>query len=158
MTTATPSVLIVDDEEAIVSAITTLVRVESEYVPLGFTEPKEALEYLERNSVGIVLADYLMPGMDGIAFLSRVRQLQPEVSRVLVTGHADKESAVRAINELGLFHYLEKPWENEHLRLVIQNGIERTQLLRHLQQKISELDLAHAHLKSVQRRLLQAFL
>lgn len=77
---------------------------------------------------------------------------------MLLTGHADKQSAVQAINNVGLFQYLEKPWDNQQLLLVIQAGIERAGLLRDLREKIGELDSAHASLKDVQRRLLQAFL
>jgi putative two-component system response regulator len=90
--------------------------------------------------------------------LAHAKQLQPEATRVLLTGHADKQSAIQAINDVGLYQYLEKPWENAQLLLVIQNGIERTQLLRNLRSKISELDMAHSNLKDVQSRLLRAFL
>ena len=77
---------------------------------------------------------------------------------MLLTGHADKQSAVQAINNVGLFQYLEKPWDNAQLLLVIQAAMERSELLRDLREKISELDSAHSSLKDVQRRLLQAFL
>jgi FixJ family two-component response regulator len=77
---------------------------------------------------------------------------------VLLTGHADKQSAIQAINEVQLFQYLEKPWENSQLLLVIQSGIERAQLIRNLRDKVSELDAAHSNLKEVHARLLRAFL
>jgi response regulator RpfG family c-di-GMP phosphodiesterase len=96
--------------------------------------------------------------MSGIQFLTRAKQLQPEASRVLLTGHADKQSAIQAINDVGLYQYVEKPWENAQLLLIIQNGIERAKLLRMLREKVSELDTAHSSLKNVQKRLLQAFL
>ena len=99
-----------------------------------------------------------MPRINGIQFLGRAKQLQPEASRVLLTGHADKQSAIQAINDVGLYQYVEKPWENAQLLLIIQNGVERAKLLRELREKVSELDTAHSSLKNVQKRLLQAFL
>jgi len=77
---------------------------------------------------------------------------------VLLTGHADKASAIKAINEVGLYHYLEKPWDNAQLLLVIQQAAERTQLLRELQKTLSELGTAHSSLKEAQAKLIKAFL
>jgi len=153
-----PSVIIVDDEEMVITSVRAFLQLETEYEIQGFTDPEEAARYVAEQPIEVAVSDYLMPRMNGIQFLSRVKQLQPESSRVLLTGHADKQSAVQAINDVGLFQYLEKPWDNQQLLLVIQSGIERTQLLRNLRQKISELDVAHSSLKDVQRRLLQAFL
>jgi CheY-like chemotaxis protein len=74
----------------------------------------------------------MMPGMDGITFLRSRRELRPLTTRILLTGYADKENAIRAINEAGLYYYLEKPWDNEQLKLVIRNGIERSALFNEL--------------------------
>jgi response regulator RpfG family c-di-GMP phosphodiesterase len=104
------------------------------------------------------VSDYLMPKMNGIQLLAKAKQLQPEAARVLLTGHADKQSAIQAINEVGLFQYLEKPWDNSQLLLVVQSAIERTNLFRSLRDKITELDSAHSTLKATQARLLRAFL
>jgi DNA-binding NtrC family response regulator len=106
----------------------------------------------------VIVSDYLMPKMNGIQLLARAKELRPETSRVLLTGHADKQSAISAINHVGLFQYLEKPWDNAQLLLIIEAAIERANLLRILREKISELDSAHSSLKDVQRRLIQAFL
>jgi len=133
-------------------------QLETDYDIHGFTEPEKAVQYMQNNLVDIAVSDYLMPRMSGIQFLTQAKQLQPEASRVLLTGHADKQSAIQAINEVGLYQYVEKPWENAQLLLIIQNGIERAKLLRELREKVSELDTAHSSLKSVQKRLLQAFL
>jgi DNA-binding NtrC family response regulator len=153
-----PSVLIVDDEDMVITSLRAYLRLETDYEVEGITDPEEAAKYLEANPVDVVVSDYLMPKMNGIQLLACAKDLQPEATRVLLTGHADKQSAIQAINDVGLFQYLEKPWENAQLLLVIQNGIERTQLLRNLRDKISELDLAHLNLKDVQKRLLRAFL
>ena len=96
--------------------------------------------------------------MNGIQLLAKAKELQPEAARVLLTGHADKQSAIQAINDVGLYQYLEKPWDNSQLLLVINSAIERTQLLRTLRSKVNELDTAHTNLKDVQGRLLRAFL
>lgn len=155
---AQPTVVVVDDEEMVVTSIRAFLRLETEYEVQTFTSPGDAVEYLEKNCTDVVVTDYLMPKMTGIQLLAKAKELQPEAARVLLTGHADKQSAIRAINEIGLFQYLEKPWDNAQLLLVIQAGIERTQLLRNLADKVSELDVAHSSLKEVQRKLIRVFL
>ena len=77
---------------------------------------------------------------------------------MLLTGHADKQSAIQAINQVALFQYLEKPWDNQQLLLVMQSGAERSKLYRQLREKVGELDSAHSSLKNAQTRLIQAFL
>jgi DNA-binding NtrC family response regulator len=153
-----PVVVIVDDEEMVITSVRAFLSLETEYDIHGFTDPEEAARFLETNPVDVVVSDYLMPKMNGIQLLSKSKQLQPEAARVLLTGHADKQSAVQAINDVGLYQYLEKPWDNSQLLLVIQSAIERTQLFRSLREKITELDAAHGSLKDVQSRLLRAFL
>ena len=157
-TNAEPSVIVVDDEEMVITSVRAFLRLETDYHIYGFTQPGEAVKHMETSPVDVVVSDYLMPGMNGLQLLGRAKQLQPEAARVLLTGHADKQSAIQAINDVGLYQYLEKPWDNQQLLLVIQSAIERTQLLRSLRTKISELDNAHSTLKDVQTRLLRAFL
>jgi len=152
------SVVIVDDEEMVITSVRAYLELETEFEIHCFTEPEQAVKHMETHLVDIAVSDYLMPRMSGIQFLTRAKQIQPEASRVLLTGHADKQSAIQAINEVGLYQYVEKPWENAQLLLIIQNGIERSKLLRELREKVSELDTAHSSLKNVQKRLLQAFL
>jgi DNA-binding NtrC family response regulator len=138
------SVLIVDDEDMVITSLRAYLQLETDYHVEGITDPENAAQYLTKNTVDVVISDYLMPRMNGIQLLAQAKKLQPEATRVLLTGHADKQSAIQAINEVSLYQYVEKPWENAQLLLVIQNGIERAQLLRSL--------------KDVNRRLLQAFM
>ena len=153
-----PAIVLVDDEEMILTSIRTLLMLEADYDVACFTSPLEAVRHLEKNAVDVTVSDYMMPGMTGIQLLAEAKRTQPEAARVLLTGHADKASAIQAINEVGLFQYLEKPWDNTQLLLVIQQAVERTDLLRQLRQKIGELDTAHSTLKNTQARLLKAFL
>lgn len=153
-----PSVLLVDDEEMVIASIKAFLQIEGDFDIHGFSDPEEAARFAESNRVDVAVSDYLMPKMNGIQLLGKIKEAQPEASRVLLTGHADKQSAIQAINQVALFQYLEKPWENSQLLLVIQSGAERAKLFRDLREKVEELDTAHSSLKSVQRRLIEAFL
>ena len=153
-----PHVLLVDDEDMVITSIRAFLQLETEYEIHGYTNPQEATRHLETNPVDVIVSDYLMPKMNGIQLLAKAKEFQPEAARVLLTGHADKQSAIQAINQVGLYQYLEKPWDNSQLLLVINSAIERTRLLRQLKEKVSELDEAHTNLKDVQSRLLRAFL
>ncbi len=104
-----------------------------------FNSPDQALAYLREETVDAVLADFVMPGINGLDFLAQVKTIQPATSRLLLTGYADKESAIRAINEIGLFHYLEKPWNNADVLVILRNAAERSQLLRKLSDRTNSL-------------------
>jgi len=153
-----PTVLIVDDEDMVITSIKAFLQLETDFDVRGFSDPEQAADYAAKNPVDVVVSDYLMPKMNGIQLLGRVKEAQPETSRVLLTGHADKQSAIQAINDVSLFQYLEKPWDNAQLLLVVQSGAERARLFRDLREKVEELDSANSTLKDVQRRLIKAFL
>ena len=132
-------VLIIDDEEMVTRNLQMLLQMETPFEAVPFNTTEKALEYLQTETVDVILADFIMPGMNGLDFLAEVKRIQPAASRVLLTGYADKESAIRAINDIGLFHYLEKPWENDFVLMVLRNAAERSQLLRQLNEKTTSL-------------------
>lgn len=151
------TIVIVDDEDMVLTSIDSFLQLESEYNIMTFTKASEALEYITENAVDLVISDYLMPEMNGIEFLGKVRNVKPEIPRIILTGYADKENAIKAINEVGLFQYIEKPWENDNLLLIIRNGIEKFQLIKQLQDKIAEINDAYSDLNSMQKEILKAF-
>ena len=153
-----PSIMIVDDEDMVITSIKAFLQLETDFDIHGFTDPEQAADYASRNLVDVAVSDYLMPRMNGIQLLGKVKESQPEASRVLLTGHADKQSAIQAINQVALFQYLEKPWDNAQLLLVVQSGAERARLFRDLREKVQALDSANSSLKDVQTRLIKAFL
>ncbi len=146
-------IVVVDDEKIVTSAFKTLLKVEGFQDSHFFNEPKEALNFLKLNTPDIVISDFLMPEMNGLEFLSEVNKIYPEVSKILLTGYADKENAIKAINEIGLYRYIEKPWNNDDLIINIKNGIERSYLLSELRKKISELEIAHKELENYSHNL-----
>ncbi len=152
------TVMIVDDEEMVATALRSFLELETSYRVLTYTSPEAALEELDGRPVHVVLADFYMPDMDGITFLKEVRERSPQATRILLTGYADKENAIRAINEAGLYYYLEKPWDNEHLKLVIRNGVERSSLYAELMDRIDALETSQQELEEIRRKVAKTFL
>lgn len=151
------TIVIVDDEEMVLTSLNAYLSLETDYHVLTFNSAHAALDYLKDGVVDLVISDYLMPEMDGITFLSKVRDLHPEAPRIILTGYADKENAIKGINEVGLYQYIEKPWDNDDLRLVIRNGLEKRRLLSRLQSKINEINRAYADLQGIQQEILKTF-
>ena len=151
------TIVIVDDEEMVLTSLNSFLNLETEYTVKSFTNPLEALEFIKMNAVDLVVSDYLMPEMDGISFLGEVRKARPNVPRIILTGYADKENAIKAINEVGLFQYIEKPWDNDDLLIILRNGIERSQLLAKLEEKIAEINDAYGDLQSMHKQILKTF-
>lgn len=151
------SVVIVDDEEMVLTSISSFLMLETEYDVQTFLSAKEALAFIQGNEVDLVISDYLMPEMDGIQFLAEVKKVRPETTRIILTGYADKENAIKAINDVGLFQYIEKPWENEDLRIIIRNGLEKKLLMQQLQEKIEQINKAYSELQTIQQEVLKTF-
>lgn len=151
------TVVIVDDEEMVLTSLNAYLTLETDWNVKTFTSAKEALAFIQANTVGLVISDYLMPEMDGISFLAKVRAAKPHVPRIILTGYADKENAIKGINEVGLYQYLEKPWDNDVLRIAIRNGLEKKMLLERLEEKINEINKAYSDLQGIQKDILKTF-
>lgn len=145
-------VLICDDDELIVSSLRGLFLLETDYELLEFTSPGEAAREVARRPVDLVISDFHMPEMNGVEFLGKVRQAQPDAIRILLTGFADKENAIRAINEVGLYHYLEKPWDNDNLLLLVRNALREKSLRGQLSDLIAEYERLIARHRSLSDR------
>ena len=146
-------IVVVDDEKIVTSAFKTLLKVEGYSDAAFFNNPKEAVDYLKSEKPDLVISDFMMPEMNGLEFLTAAKKLHPEVSMILLTGYADKENAIRAINEVGLYKYIEKPWDNDDLLMNIKNGIERSHLISDLRRTIEELEEAKSKLQAYSENL-----
>jgi DNA-binding NtrC family response regulator len=151
------TIVIVDDEEMVLTSIKSFLTLETDYNVETFTSASAALDYIGKESVDLVVSDYLMPEMDGISFLAKVRDLKPEVPRIILTGYADKENAIKAINNVGLFQYIEKPWDNDDILIIFRNGLEKKKLMIRLNQKIDEINKAYGELQDLQREIVKTF-
>jgi len=151
------TIVLVDDEDMVLTSLKSFLDLETDYQVVTFNSVKNALDHIANNEIDLVISDYLMPEMDGIKFLARVREIKPEVPRIILTGYADKENAIKAINEVGLFQYIEKPWDNDDILIIIRNGLEKQRLLKRLQEKMNEINRAHSDLLGLQNEILKAF-
>ena len=151
------TIIIVDDEEMVLTSLNSFLSLETEYNVKTFTSVKEALTFIKANDVDLVVSDYLMPEMDGISFLAQVKKIKPEVPRIILTGYADKENAIKAINEVGLFQYIEKPWDNDDMLIIFRNGLEKQKLMKKLQEKIGEINVAYGELQDLQTEIVKTF-
>lgn len=141
----------------VLTSLKSFLTLETDYSVPTFDSARNALEYVKVNEVNLVISDYLMPDMNGIEFLREMRKIKPYVPRIILTGYADKENAIKAINEVGLYQYIEKPWNNDDLLIIIRNGLEKQNLLAKLNDKISEINLAHSELQSLQQEIVRTF-
>jgi two-component system, NtrC family, nitrogen regulation response regulator NtrX len=121
-----PTILIVDDEPGVRTALSGVLRDEGytvEAVPSG----EACLERLTRGAVDLIVLDVWLPGMDGLATLARLRERQVDAQVVLISGHGNIESAVRAI-KMGAFDFVEKPLSLEKTVLVVRNALRQQRL------------------------------
>lgn len=137
-----PMVALVDDEPMVTAALASILELETDYEVRCFASGAAALADMKSTMPDVVVSDFLMPGMNGLEFLGEVKRLDSEVPRIMLTGYADKENAIRAINEVGLFQYLEKPLDNDQLLMVLRNALAHRGLQTALRDKIQELDHA----------------
>jgi putative two-component system response regulator len=145
----TTSIVIVDDEEMVLTSLSSFLGLETDYEVQTFLQAKKALDHIRENDIDLILSDFLMPEMDGIEFLKAARDIRPGTPRIILTGYADKENAIKGVNEARLFQYVEKPWNNDDLLIVLRSAIDQRKLWKRLQQKISEVSNAQAELRSL---------
>ena len=121
-------VLCVDDEPHVLEGLSQLLRRLLDVHTA--TSGALGLEALDRDGpFAVVLSDMRMPGMDGAAFLARVRQQAPDTVRMLLTGHADLQSAIAAVNEGQIFRFLTKPCPPDQLRAAMTEAVRQYELV-----------------------------
>jgi DNA-binding NtrC family response regulator len=130
-------VLFVDDDPNVTAALIRSQRKEP-YEVRGANGADEALNLLAREPFDIVISDEQMPGMLGSEFLSIVAKKHPETVRIILTGHANIESAIRAINGGEIYRFLTKPCHEAELAQTIRQAIEHKDLVEMSQRLLRE--------------------
>jgi response regulator RpfG family c-di-GMP phosphodiesterase len=125
---AQPKILLLDDDEIILLAIKeTLGR--EDYDISTFSKAGEALEALKSDPYAVIVSDQRMPEMTGLEFLHESKSVQPNASRILITGVLTLNTVIDAVNKGEIYRFLAKPWIREELIATIRNAVQRYQLL-----------------------------
>jgi DNA-binding NtrC family response regulator len=130
LTPVNEAVVLLVDDEALVRAGLARALHDQRYRILEARSPAEALELLEREPVDVIVSDHLMPGMTGLEFLKVVRDRFPDTARIMLTGQADMDVAVRAIEEGEIYRYLAKPCDRTELQVTVHLALEQLLLTR----------------------------
>ena len=115
------TLLIVDDDLLVLNALQRMLADEG-YKVFAAASAYEGLELLAKNPVQVILSDQRMPGMSGTEFLSRVKVLYPDTVRMVLSGYAELETVVQAVNEGAIYKFFGKPWDVEQLRAQIRDA------------------------------------
>jgi DNA-binding NtrC family response regulator len=121
-------ILVVDDEEIVVRSCLRILE-EGDYEAEGMASGEEALRRIEERPYDVVILDIMMPRMDGLEVLRRVKESHPDIDVIMVTGLSQIETAVQSM-KLGAFDYLPKPFDPDELKTVVGRALERRRLLQ----------------------------
>ena len=141
-----PLVLVVDDETRSLDSIRR--NLEEDFRILTASSADEARGLLERHEVSVILCDQRMPGTSGVKFLKEVREAWPDTVRIIISGYTDSQDIIAGINDAGIYQYVLKPWEPEHLLSTVAKAAEA----RSLQMQTQRLNLELRTSTTVLRR------
>ncbi len=150
-----PVLLFVDDEPNVLKALRRLFHPENYTIYLA-ASGAEGLDILRRQPVDLIISDMRMPEMNGAEFLSRVLEQWPDTVRILLTGYADLESTIEAVNKGRIFNYCNKPWHDQELKFLVRNALvqknlrtERDRLSIVVRQQNDELKMLNEQLEEL---------
>jgi CheY-like chemotaxis protein len=158
ISSATPpaprTLLLVDDEPNVLAALKRLFRTDG-YGLVTAHSGAQALECLAQTAVDVIVSDQRMPGMSGVDFLRRARQLYPHTMRLTLSGYTDLQSIIDAVNEGAVYKFLTKPWDDDRLREHVAQAFVQKELADANRALQAELASANAELAALNRRLAQ---
>ena len=131
------ALLFVDDEPNVLKALRRLFYNEP-YITYFAESGSEGLALLQHHAVDLVISDMRMPAMDGAEFLTQVFTQWPETIRILLTGYSDMQSTIAAVNNGCIYNYCNKPWNDEELKLLVRNALEK-KLLREERDRLTKI-------------------
>ncbi len=140
-------ILFVDDEKGVLQSLRRLF-IDENYEVLLANSGEEALEILKYHfNVGVIVSDQRMPGMTGVDFLKRAKQIAPDSLRILLTGYADINAVVDAINKGGAYRYITKPWKDDDLIQTVREAEKYYSLSRRNRELQTVVEKQNAELK-----------
>jgi len=148
----TKTLLLVDDEANILSALMRLLRRDG-YDILTALSAIEGLELLATHPVDVIISDQRMPGMSGVEFLRRAKTLHPETVRLVLSGYTDLQAVTDAINEGAIYKFLTKPWDDGILRANIDEAFRHKEMADENRRMHTELALTNERMIAANTQL-----
>ncbi|MFW2372231.1 MAG: response regulator [Gammaproteobacteria bacterium] len=115
--------MIVDDEENILKAIKRIIAHSKDWNVEAYTNAEDALSRVLDKKFDLYLSDYKMPNIDGITFLTAVKNIQPDSMRLILSGYADLDALMTAINQAEIFRFITKPWNDDYLLSSLEQAL-----------------------------------
>ncbi|MCX8111398.1 MAG: HD domain-containing protein [Syntrophorhabdaceae bacterium] len=128
-----PKILFVDDEEKILNALKRQFLEDDIYI-ITTTDPLQALEFLKKEEICVLVSDNLMPGMNGIELLFKARSVSPDTVRIMLTGYVDVKVVIDAINRGAIYKFVTKPWDDEELKSIVFDSIYRYKTVKSMKE------------------------
>jgi FixJ family two-component response regulator len=141
--------VIVDDDRTIGDILKDLISKEHVSVEV-FNDGVEAIEFVTREPVDVVITDLMMPRIGGMEVLRQAKAMNPEVVVIIITGHGSLESAIEAIRE-GAYDYIKKPFKLQEMEVVFNNAVEKVNLIRENTQLLNDLKEAYDQLLAIKK-------
>ncbi|MDO9286967.1 MAG: EAL domain-containing protein [Aquabacterium sp.] len=146
------TLLLVDDEENIVSALKRLLRRDG-YQIITAHSAAEGLLRLAEHDVDVILSDQRMPGMTGVEFLRRAKDLYPNTVRMVLSGYTELQSIIDAVNEGAIYRFLTKPWDDQRLREHVAEAFRQKGLADENRSLAQQVATANGDLEALNQRL-----
>ncbi len=143
------SILIVDDEKENLEALRRLLR--GEFDITSTDSGLDALKQIQSKEFAVIVSDQRMPEITGVDLLEKAKQIQPRMTRILLTGYTEVESIIGAINRGSIYRYIAKPWDPEDLKITLRQAAESYRLKRDLDLKNAALEKSNAELLLLDR-------
>ena len=121
-------IMLVDDEPHVLKALERLLR-RSDHEVEAYNDPVQALKRFHTATFDLVISDFRMPGMDGVALLKDLKNLQPDVMRMILSAYGDLDALKSAINEAEIYRFISKPWDDFELTSAIEKALEHRDIL-----------------------------
>ncbi len=145
------SVLFVDDEQRILNAHKRNFNDEG-YSTYVAANGEEGLRIINEFPIDLIVADQKMPGMSGIEFLEKTIDIDPEIIKIILTGAAELEDTIRAINNGCIYKFILKPWNDEDLKITVRRALEQRELILKNRDLTLELKKRDALLNELERK------
>lgn len=146
-------IMLVDDEENILKSLGRTLRREHDLDIESYVSPRDAIKRARTCIFDVVISDCMMPDINGIDFLCELKDLQPDAIRILLTGAVNIDNLLSAVNKVGAFRFIAKPWDDHELISIIREGlrfrdivVENRILTEKLREQSSEISFINSYL------------